>query len=94
MNKVSEKEYYDEWKFKEVLQQFDITNEGLLLALNNHMDAWATSYMIKEDTAKRTAYNEVLLHARQLKLKGMKSGRTDTLLEEFIDTLKASLEEE
>ena len=86
--------YEDEWEFRKVLQQHSITDEVLLLSLNKHMDDWATAYNVKQNTAKKAAYNEMLCHALQLSIRGRKEGESDSLLEEFIATLQDVIKEE
>ena len=93
MEEIMTQEYYDdiiedEWQFKKVLSQHSVDNEQLLLALNKHMDDWATQYTNKRDTAKKAAYNEVLCCALQLSIKAGKCGEKDSLLDELIDMLK------
>ncbi|AUR84798.1 hypothetical protein NVP1063O_131 [Vibrio phage 1.063.O._10N.261.45.C7] len=93
-NNPCEETPYDEWNFKPVLSQHDIDNEELLLALNNHMDNWATTYTNRRDTAKKAAYNEILCCALQLSIKGGNRGEKDTLLGELITILKEGIEDE
>lgn len=85
---------YDEWNFKPVLSQHSINNEKLLLALNTHMNKWATQYTNERDTAKKAAYNEILCCALQLSIKGGKCGEKDTLLGELITMLEEGIEDE
>lgn len=81
-------EFLDEWQFQQVLSQHDVDNDPLLLALNKHMDDWATQYANKRDTAKKEAYVEVLYCAKQLSIKAGKRGEKDSLLDELIDILR------
>ena len=86
--------FIDEWQFNKVLAQHNIDNEALSIALNKHMDDWATQYVSKRDTAKKAAYNEILCCALQLSIKGSKEGKKDSLLQELIVILERLKDEE
>jgi len=49
----------DEYEIKPILEQFNITNELIVAALNRHLDKKITVYLRDRDTIRKSAFTEM-----------------------------------